>query len=179
MGVRKMRRTKPIGVAALVAALMLVGASPVTAAGVAMRASLDVTFEQPTTFCAPEVLVVEGSGPGTLTLDAFDGDVEGEMSQCTRFIVGGPFDPDATVTVGKVTDGFFVLTATGEDSGVLVLAYEGGFVANSLGTIGYGKWEVTEGSGIFAGASGNGGMHLFGKEPLALHFELMGSVVVP
>ncbi len=174
-----MRRTKLIGVAALVATLMLVGASPVTAAGVAMRASADVAFEQPTAFCAPEVLVIEGSGPGTLTLDAFDGDVEAEMSQCTGFIVGGPFDPDATVTVGKVTNGFFTLTAADDGGGVLVLAYEGGFVANSQGTFGYGSWEVWDSSGIFAGASGHGGMHLFGEEPVALHVELMGSVVVP
>jgi hypothetical protein len=173
-----MRRMKLIGVAALVATIMLVAASPVTAVGVAMRASADVTFEQPTTFCAPEELVIEGSGPGTLTLDAFDGDVEAEMSQCTGFVVGGPFDPEATVTVGTVTNGFFTLTAA-DDGGVLVLTYEGGFVANSQGTIGYGNWEVWDSSGIFAGAYGPGGMHLFGEEPVALHVELMGSVVVP
>lgn len=172
--------TKALRVAVLLAALIVVGATP-AAAGNAMRASL----EGITTGFNPDPAAVaarcpagfewilQTAGTGELTSETYAGPVTYTTEHCSRVLAGTLTDH----AVGKIDAGLLTLSANGDE---LYATYQGTFVFN--GEVGV-AWRsdvsqsfvITGGTGDFEGASGHGhfpGVDNNGAVTLALRGSL-------
>ena len=180
-----MRRTKSVGVAALVATLMLVGASPVTAAGV-IKASLEVTWlnvigdpEAVAGRCGPEVpqVIVRGAGTGELTSEVYTGPIGWVEEHCTV----GVDQASAGVLVDRIHTAFVTISTPG---GEFSYAYEAtGVFTGVYGIVpwrhtGEGPYTITGGSGIFDGATGHGHLSVL-DDSGDISIDLNGSLAVP
>lgn len=180
-----MRKTRMLGVTALVVALVVVGAWPASAAS-PMRASLvvsgaNVTFDPETVVarCGPRVPqgLVESWGSGELTSEAYSGPVRFEDVHCTVLAVQTPAEVAAIrIHAGLLT----IITPHGEFS----LAFEApGVFTGVFGVVpwrhtGDGPYTITGGTGIFAGVSGHGHVRVL-DDSGHVTVDLNGSLGVP
>ncbi len=182
--VRKMRRTKLIVVIGLVTTLMLVGTSPATAAGVAMRASLKgvvVGFDDDPAAVAERCpagyqWITQTAGSGELTSEAHAGPVAFFSEHCSRVLAGALTGH----AVGKVAAGLLTLAAPGGDQ--LYVAYRCTFVFNAdvagCRTDVNCPFEIAGGTGIFTGASGHGDNPVVDNSGV-ITMALIGTLALP
>jgi hypothetical protein len=172
---------------ALLSTGLLVVALAVPAAGASH--SLKATFDGPTfppvtdegelaARCpAGSEWIFGGVGTGEMKSAVYSGVFEYENDHCSRWVV---FDPERTTgkSVGKAAAGMMTVTIPGGDE--LELRYEGTWVLEGVppdfdASIRL-RYRIVDGSGIFAGATGSGRMHVFGGT--YLDGEIKGSIHV-
>lgn len=119
------------------------------------------------------IVVLQGYGAGSLTSEAYTGDVAWSGRHCTRLVVERP----GHITIGK-TASLFMTFVTPE--GELTIEHQGGFVLKGTFPVDYrtdgtASYTVTDGTGVFAGATGHGHMDVVDSQD-GFAFTLNGSL---
>jgi hypothetical protein len=175
---------KLLGAAVLLAALMVVGATP-AAAGNAMRALLEGTtigfIDDPAAVAArcPAGFewILQTAGSGELTSEAYTGPVDYTSEHCSRLLAGTLTDH----AVGKADAGLLTLVTPSGDR--LNVTYRGTFVFNGDTAVAWRSdvsqsFLITGGTGVFAGASGHGHLPTVDNSG-AVILALNGSLALP
>lgn len=168
-------------VIALLATLTVAVAAAATAGGNAMRASLEggTSIISPDTSGCPAgfdwFFIVYDAGTGTMTSDAYSGDVTWSGEHCTRILLAATEEHGHSV--GKVVGTSTMVTPEGE----LYLEFHGTFVLNGTPPVAYHTdattpYTVTGGTGIFAGASGHGRIDVSDDQPGGITLESNGAL---
>jgi hypothetical protein len=176
--------TRLLRVTALVMTLVLAGAWPATAAE-PMRASLQgitVGFSADPGALAARCpagseWILRTAGSGQLSSEAYAGSVDYSTEHCSR-VLAGTMPGHA---VGKIAAGLLTLVTPGGDE--LYAAYEGTFVFNGDVAVAWRSdvhqsFAITGGTGVFAGASGNGSFPTVDNSG-AVTMALNGALDVP
>ena len=186
--------TRACRVAALLAALMLVGAAPAAAAN-AMTASLELSIVgftiDPDAVAArcppvfPEApaewphAILQSAGTGTMTSEAYTGPITISESHCSMVLAVS----EHQVAVVLIRAGRLTAVTPGGDT--LTVAYRApGVFKGDLTLVGArlhvanGPYTVTGGTGVLAGASGHGHIHVFDDGGPTGSLTLNGSLAV-